>query len=398
MNTNGRRGLGTTGVVATEWTNRAITTASPAPSAVSACRRRAPTRDRIVRSASASVDDPGWSSSSSNSAVRRSSARTGSDASKTDEVTTSPSDRSANDSGSKKSGIRSVIAALWACVAEGGRRPEWAELRAPTAVPRPGAPASPGMRPAAGGPFRADGWGESCSSARCRSLRRAARTRDSAVLCELDPKPASCALGDLAVLLARPALRRAHVAGLSAHELPSDHEPLVTRQARRLRPEPRELLARDRNPLGIGELIRQLDLVLARAEPRGPLHRRGNRAATGDRPPAILNPSQKPLLERVRDMRASSERASAPRQNHQLEACLRVGVLQILRAKAVAMDPQQHPALRPRDSRHGLGWITCQSAPVPRLSWRSGRHIWMSRCATIRPPSQFGCTPAGTTR
>lgn len=127
-----------------------------------------------------------------------------------------------------------------------------------------------------------------------------------------------------------------------------------------MRPEPRELLARDRQPLGVCQLIRQIDVVISGAEPGCALHGRGDRAAPRDRAPAILNPGQKTLLERVRDVRASRECAATPRQNHQLEARLRVGVLEILASKAVTMDAEQHLALRRGYCRHGLRGIARQ--------------------------------------
>ena len=120
---------------------------------------------------------------------------------------------------------------------------------------------------------------------------------------------------------------------------------------------PPQVLARDRQPLGLIARIRQLQPIALGSERHGALDRRRDRAAAGDRPAPVEDPREKTLLEGIGDVQAARERPPAPGEHDQLERRLAVAVLEILPAQTVAVDAQQDIALRGRDQRHRLGRI-----------------------------------------
>ncbi len=219
-----------------------------------------------------------------------------------------------------------------------------------------------------------------------RLLRPGRASRDIRSVGHEDPEPAPPPLGHLPVLLARPAMVCAHLLAARVLELRADDDALVGRQVPDVPPQPAELVARDRHPLGVGELIGQLDTVLTRAERHRALDRGRDRAAAGDRSPAVLHPRQKALLESIRDVGATGKRTTSPGEHDQLQAGLRVAVLEVLSAKAMAVHAQQHLPLGPRHGGDGLRRVARErvraiaprqrsGAPRFRVSFGSGRHI-----------------------
>src|SRR5581483_10835752 len=103
-------------------------------------------------------------------------------------------------------------------------------------------------------PVRADdGWGESSSSARSwRLFRPGAAQRDSLAISHQRSHPVPCALGNLAVLLARPAAACAQLLAGDLRQLRFEQEPLISRQRTEVPAKPGELVARDRDPQRVG--------------------------------------------------------------------------------------------------------------------------------------------------
>ena len=220
-------------------------------------------------------------------------------------------------------------------------------------------------------------------------------------------EPRTRALSDLAVLLHRPAVRAAELAGAHvAGEPAREQKPLIGRELARELPYAPQLVAQKRDPLDVGAHVGDVDPggVAARERERAG-DRRLHRAASAQRASTVMDPRQESLLERVGDMRIAGERACAPGASEQLERRLAVAVFEVLARETVAVDGEQQLTPRARHQRDRFEGIACpargersRSTP-PRRARRplpmscfallSGRHASMSVQMARTPPSQF---------
>ena len=166
------------------------------------------------------------------------------------------------------------------------------------------------------------------------------------------------ALRDLAVLLHRPAVAGAELAGPHIDiDLARKHQLLVTTQIGDDFPQSPQLDPGDHLMLDSRAAILQFaGPVVGRVNRHCSRDRRLDRAATADRPPAIFDPAQKFLLKRIEDVLIADERRST-RARDQLERGLAVAVLEVLPAQASPVDAKQPPAPSGSDPRNLLGRI-----------------------------------------
>ena len=202
------------------------------------------------------------------------------------------------------------------------------------------------------------------------------------------PQPRAGALGDLAVLLVRPAEALAELGAAHAERyLTGEHQPLVGCEEGR---EPRDLaqlvaVGDERVDLGAG--VGELQFPLAQATPRERALQVGlQRAAAAHRAAAVLYAREEALLERVGDVLAAGEAVTASTAGEQLEDGLAETILQVLAPQHVVVGAQHRLAPCARDERDLLGRVATPSAL--QLLGRSGRHTGMSHLVAGRPPSQ----------
>ncbi len=208
------------------------------------------------------------------------------------------------------------------------------------------------------------------------------------------PQTSASALGDLAVLLRRPArdaakLGTRHV----ARQLRSQDHALIGAELADKPAYAPKLLARDRLALHIRAAVHDLETnLLWPFEGDGVLQRGLHRAASRERPAAVVHARDKSLLEHVSEMRAAVKTAATPDVNEQLECGLPIAVLEVLPAQPMAVNAQQELAPCARHKRELLTRIEPPSrAAVALPSYSllvSGRHTEMSIPGARTPPSQ----------
>ena len=278
----------------------------------------------------------------------------------------------------------------------------------------PASPSSPWTASPCSAAPATSGAASPCTTPSRVSVSRAASSKPStAGVCSFPadssssrPQPRACALGDLAVLLARPAKawrrtrqrpsaarsgRRGRVAGRGSARAPTA-QPSAARGA--------EARAARCRRAAIG----QLDFLLAcAAQRRAP--RRGSpapgcaRRARGDGQWIRERKRSSSVLRRC--ARLGVPQLPATRLRHQLDGRLAVAVLQILVAQPVTVRRQQRSRARRAPRARPPRRVAPRPAPDPPRTgrgpdaaqsscWRreSGRHIGMSLPATSRPPLQ----------
>lgn len=214
------------------------------------------------------------------------------------------------------------------------------------------------------------------------------------------PQAVACALGHLAVLLLRPAEVPTELGALHLQaNLTGESQLLIGRQLASLCLHRAQLLAQNRQMLGISSHVGNLDLrILKAAKRHGCLERRLHRATPGQRAAAVVNPRQEALLDYIRQMLPAGEPSPLASVCDQLNGCLAIAVFEVLPTQPMTVHPQQQLSLCARDQRHLLGRIRAMRAArahgrrhtrVSCFSLGSGRHMDMSRRAAPRPPSQF---------
>jgi hypothetical protein len=213
------------------------------------------------------------------------------------------------------------------------------------------------------------------------------------------PQAPARALGDLAVLLEGPPKPLAELGTVHPEgDLAGEHEPLVVGEPGRELPHTPQLQPVRHERVNVGPRVGELEFVLAGAAQReGTLERGLHRAATAERPAAVVDAREKALLERVLDVGTAGEPLAAPRSGQELEHGLAQAVLQVLGPQPVAVGPQQPCVLGARHEGHLLGGVVGveqasaaerPGSPGRRLGRVSGRHTGMSYPAAHRPPSQ----------
>jgi hypothetical protein len=154
-------------------------------------------------------------------------------------------------------------------------------------------------------------------------------------------------LGDLAVLLRRPAKVRAELAGTQVQlQLADQHEPLVMGELARSCEYAGELLTAFDYGLGACPRIGNFDgRGVGVADRQRPGQRCLNRAATAQGPMAVGDARAELLLKRVGYVVGTLEGSAAARPHQQLKRGLAEAVLQILVPQSAAVGTKQHRAL-----------------------------------------------------
>src|SRR5436190_15176384 len=130
----------------------------------------------------------------------------------------------------------------------------------------------------------------------------------------------------------------AELAAGNLRQLRGQHESLVGGQISRQSAEAPQLLAQDHELLELSPQIDDVDLPLAdRVDGERRLERGLHGAAAGERSAAIVDAGEKPLLERVLDVRPAGEPRPLQRPRDELERGLAVTVLEVLGPQAVAV-------------------------------------------------------------
>jgi hypothetical protein len=238
----------------------------------------------------------------------------------------------------------------------------------------------------------------------CRLLRRGSSRRDTLIRFHQSPESRAGALGDLAVLLGRPAVPAAELRATPLGQLPREHRSLIRCQPLGERCQAAEILSQHHELLEVGCHVCDVGLLFdSAADGNRRLERRLHRTAPPQRSPAVLDAGHELLLERILEMLATAEPRSSDGPGQQLEGGLAVAVLKVLRAQPVSMRPQQKLSSRECDQGDLLHRIPPADpdpgrvAPLtPRtcLSLVSGRHTRVSIERPCTPPSQFLIAPA----
>jgi YihY family inner membrane protein len=191
-------------------------------------------------------------------------------------------------------------------------------------------------------------------------------------------------------------LATAHI----ARELAREHEPLIRRELARELGYATQLVARQCEPLDVGTRVGNLNFAAFAA---GKRERGGDRrldwAASAERAATIVNPREKPLLERVGDVGATGELTCSRCAGQQLKCGLAIAVFQVLPHEAVTVRREQQPTSRARDERDHFTGIEPTEPGGPTDARRardkslgallSGGHESMSVQVTRTPPSRF---------
>ncbi len=172
--------------------------------------------------------------------------------------------------------------------------------------------------------------------------------------------------------------------------------------------DPTKVVAQHHARLELGANIDDLDLLrFCSADRHGRLERRLQRAPSGERPPAVEDPRDESLLERILQMGAADERGSVQGLRDQLERGLAVAVLQVVPAQPEAVRTQQQLASGASDDGYLLGRVAGAdrrrgSRPPPpgrsSLVLVSGRHTRVSSNRRCTPPSQLARARAAAAR
>jgi hypothetical protein len=223
----------------------------------------------------------------------------------------------------------------------------------------------------------------------------------SRLLREQAQQPLTSPLGDLAVLLGRPAVRAAELTTVQPlRELIGQKKSLILGELGRDSGEASQVFALADKHLDVGASVADLYPVGLAAEQRD---RSGDscldRAAAAQSSTAVVNSRYEPLLERVLDVDARGEGLAVTCAGEHLKRSLAVAIFEVLAYQAMTVDPQQALAIGTGDQRDLIERIE-QTAPTARRGARragrmlgfvlpSGRHASMSVDATRRPPSRY---------
>ena len=213
-------------------------------------------------------------------------------------------------------------------------------------------------------------------------VRQAPAALAGLVVGDEHPQPRAGALGDLAELLRRPPEARAELLALHVQrDLAGQHQPLVGGQLVGELAQAADVVLPGKS---FGDIARRVRdggqdgtvgaafLVIAVAQ-RGVCHGR-DRATAAQRAAAISDAREEALLKRIGDVRLALERPCArARARNQLQGRLAVAVLEVLKAQAMAVHPQQHVALERRDVRHELGRVLAATLALSRHLRRAPR-------------------------
>ena len=219
------------------------------------------------------------------------------------------------------------------------------------------------------------------------------RRIDLALLGEQPGQPCAGALGDLAVLLLRPAvLATEFLATLTTHELALKHQALVRREPAREAIDQSEIVARQGQALDVGASVHQFETAFPRPEWQRGGHGGFDRAASAQGATTVLDARGEALLQRIGDVGATGERAVALGSLEQLERGLAVTVLQVLPGEPVSMGRQQLLASCADDEGHRLAGVRRRVSGEGSETFQallSGRHVSMSVRVAPTPPSKF---------